>query len=203
MTPTLILLLVIGILAVAIVAWFVAQRQRSQALRGRFGREYDRTVDEIGSRREAEAELEERERRVEGLAIRPLPAGDRERWAADWRSVQAQFVDDPGGAIREADGLIQQVMEARGYPVADFDRRVADISVDHPDVVEHYRVAHEIASRPTDRTMSDTEALRQAMVHYRALFESLLEGDDATGERPDVATTRRDADAARTARSTR
>jgi hypothetical protein len=169
-----ILLLVVVVVLLAIVGWLAYDRRRSDSLRSRFGPEYKRTVEQVGDRREAESELAERERRVSALQIRPLPAGDRERYDADWRRVQARFVDEPPAAIAEADRLIGEVMERRGYPVGDFKQRVADISVDHPTVVEHYRAAHDIAERDA-RLPEDTETLRQAMVHYRALFVDLLD----------------------------
>lgn len=175
---SLLLVLAVGVLLV-IVAVLVVDRQRSAKLRSRFGAEYDHAVEEAGSRRTAETDLADRTKRVEELDIRPLDPADRQRYATQWRELQGRFVDDPKGAIRGADDLIGEVMEARGYPVADFNRRVDDISVDHGAVVEHYRVAHEIAQRSNGAAPADTEELRQALVHYRALFTSLL------GDRPD------------------
>jgi hypothetical protein len=172
MNDTILLVLVIVAL-LALTGWLLYERRRTTDLRSTFGPEYRRTVQDAGSRREAEAELEERKRRVEALDIRPLPDADRDRYAARWREVQAEFVDTPQGAIEHADRLIGDVMEARGYPMADFEQRVADVSVEHGAVVEHYRTAHEIASRGADGG-ADTEALREAMVHYRALFDDLL-----------------------------
>jgi LPXTG-motif cell wall-anchored protein len=177
-------LLIVGILVLlAIVGWLLYDRRRSAALRSRFGPEYRRAVDDTGDRRAAESELEARQRRVEALEIRPLPQAERDRYADAWRNVQARFVDEPAAAITEAERLIGEVMHARGYPVADFGQRVADVSVDHPAVVDHYRTAHDIASR-SEAGDTDTEALRQAMVHYRALFEDLLEteGPEPTSE---------------------
>ena len=174
MTPTLLLVLVIVVL-LAVVGWLLYERRRTDELRSTFGPEYRRTLDETGDRRAAEAELRERKQRVDALDIRPLPPAERDRYAGGWRKVQADFVDAPGSAITEADRLIGEVMQARGYPVSDFEQRVADVSVDHPAVVEHYRAAHAIAERRSDVT-TDTEALRQAMVHYRALFDDLLDG---------------------------
>jgi FtsZ-interacting cell division protein ZipA len=173
---------VIAIAIVIIIAgalWSAQQRKRSTDLRRRFGPEYEREVRSHG-RREAEAELESRERRVEALDIRPLSREDRESYSGEWRIVQARFVDDPSGAIREADVLVGEVMRARGYPVGDFEQRAADVSVDHPHVVQNYRAAHDIALRQRGGT-GNTEELRKAMVHYRALFEDLL------GERVRVA----------------
>jgi hypothetical protein len=177
-------LLLVGVIValLVVVGWLLYERRRSDQLRAEFGPEYKRAVDATGDRRAAETELRERQERVEALDIRPLPAADREAYAQEWRQVQAKFVDEPGSAIMEADALIRGVMEARGYPVADFEQRVADISVGHANVVDHYRAAHEIASRRDDARI-DTEALRQAMVHYRALFEDLLERPNGT-DRP-------------------
>jgi hypothetical protein len=188
MDITVLLVAAVAILLV-IVGWLLVERRRSADLRAAFGPEYQRAVDAAGSRRAAEADLEARRRRVQELQLKPLPAPDRERYAAAWRAVQARFVDEPAAAIADGDRLIQRVLEARGYPVVDFDQRVADISVDHPAVVEHYRAAHAIATEQEGRTGQDTEALRQAMVHYRALFTDLLGADDreprTSGDDPD------------------
>jgi hypothetical protein len=162
------------ILFTGIAAWLFLRKRRTEKLRTQFGgAEYARSVKEDGSRRHAEAELKERTERVEGLDIRPLKPGDRERFIASWGRIQARFVDGPGGAVTEADQLLSDVMSTRGYPVGDFDQRAADISVDHPTVLQHYRTAHEIAVRQTKGT-ANTEDLRQAMIHYRTLFEELV-----------------------------
>ncbi len=159
-------------------AWQVAARRRTARLRGRFGPEYDRTIERRrGRRSDAESELAERERRREELRIRPLSPASRERYSESWHDVQAEFVDDPSAAIRRADALVIEVMRERGYPTDDFEQRAADVSVDHPDVVENYRAAHEIA-RASARGEASTEDLRQAMTHYRALFEDLLTTDE-------------------------
>ena len=150
------------------------RKGRSERLRERFGPEYDRTVTQLEDRSRAEAELKAREKRVDRLDIRSLTEAERGRFAESWRSVQAQFVDDPARAIAEADRLVGEVMRGRGYPVGEFEERAADISVGHPHVVENYRAAHGIAVR-SGRREASTEDLRQAMVHYRALFEELLE----------------------------
>jgi hypothetical protein len=143
-------------------------------LRTQFGgSEYDRAVKEVGSRRHAEAGLKERTARVESLNIRPLAPGDRARFVESWRMVEGRFVDGPGGSVTEADQLLGDVMSTRGYPVSDFEQRAADISVDHPLVLENYRMAHEIALRQT-KGQANTEDLRQAMIHYRTLFEELV-----------------------------
>jgi FtsZ-interacting cell division protein ZipA len=158
----------------AVVAWLMWQRQRSSRLRQRFGSEYEREVSRAGDVRSAEAELAAREKRVSRLQIHPLPPDEARRFAQAWRTIQTQFVDDPRGAVREADKVVGEVMLARGYPVGDFEQQVADISVDHPDVVINYRAARDIAEAHA-RGEASTEELRQAMVHYRALFRDLLD----------------------------
>lgn len=180
------------IVAIAIIAaagaWFVVRNRRSGHLRARFGPEYDRTVHAEGDRRKAEAALAARARRVDSLHIRPLEPADARRFDEAWRRIQARFVDDPNGASSEADRLVGEVMTARGYPLGDFEQRVADISVDHPEVVMNYRAAREIALRH-ERGDASTEDLRQGMVHFRALFRDLLETSDdarARGDVPDV-----------------
>ena len=176
-TPVVIVLVVALLAAIGVAAWLYLQKRRSDGLRTSFGSEYDRAREEHPDRRSAERELTERKERVEQLHIRSLSSDERDRFVERWRSAQAQFVDDPAGATRVADALIGEIMQARGYPVGDFEQRAADISVDHPGVVEHYRAAHAIALR-TDRGQADsgdTEDLRQAFVHYRALFDDLLE----------------------------
>jgi len=175
-----VLVIVVLIALVAVVAWFAYQRQRSNRLKERFGSEYERTVGGVGDRRKAEAELESRASRVEQLHIRPLESTERDRFDAEWRTAQARFVDEPAAAVGDADRLVEQVMGARGYPVEDFEQRTALVSVDHGNVVENYRAAHAIAERQQGDG-ADTEELRQAMVHYRALFSELLETPQADG----------------------
>ena len=177
-TGTLILIVGAIILAAAVI-WLLLDRRKSTHLKSRFGPEYQRTVQESGDRRRAERDLESREKRVERLNIHPLEPSDRDRFLAAWRNDQARFVDDPAAAVAEADRLVTDVMSARGYPMADFDQRAADISVDHPHVLENYRAAHEIA-RQHERGRASTEELRKAMVYYRALFEELLEAQEVT-----------------------
>lgn len=167
-------LIVAVIVLLAVVAWLVVDRRRSLRLRSRFGPEYERAVRETGDRRRAETELERREHRVQRLHIQALSARDRDRYVAAWRADQARFVDDPAGAVTEADRLVQDVMKTRGYPVADFDQRVEDISVDHPHLVQNYRAARELAARHR-RGEATTEDLRRALVYYRGLFDELLE----------------------------
>src|SRR5437867_4450537 len=177
-TSTLILIVCLIVLA-AVVAWLVLDRRKSKLLRSRFGPEYHRAVEEHGDRRQAERDLEGRTKRVEKLPIHPLEPSDRDRFLAAWRNDQARFVDDPAAAVTEADRLVIDLMKARGYPMADFDQRVADISVDHPRVVENYRAARDIARRHREGKAS-TEDLRKSMVYYRALFEDLLEVHEVT-----------------------
>jgi hypothetical protein len=177
-------ILIVVIIVIALVAaglYFMRQRQ-SQQLQEGFGPEYERTLEERGGdRREAEAELRERKERRQEFEVRELEPAARDRYAERWRTAQRRFVDEPAPAVGEADALVIEVMRDRGYPVADeFDQRAADVSVDHPEVVEHYRAAHDISGRATAGEAS-TEDLRQAMVHFRALFVELL-GTDETGE---------------------
>ena len=164
---------VVVLVLVAIAVWLWNRRQ-SQRLEQRFGPEYERTLHEHGSRAKAEAELRERERRVEKLKLVPLAPAEAQQFEQDWRALQARFVDSPTGVLMEADRLVRELMLRRGYPMGDFEHRAADISVDHPAVVDHYRTAHAIAQRD-HRGEANTEDLRQALVHYRALFEELLE----------------------------
>jgi FtsZ-interacting cell division protein ZipA len=182
--------IVIGIVAAIVVlgVLFSALRtRRSHSLQDQFGREYDRTVNKAGGRREAEQELVERQKRHDELELRPLSADARERYLQQWQATQGRFVDDPTGAVSEADELVQRVMRDRGYPVDDFEQRAADISVEHPELVEKYRTADGIA-RASERGEASTEDLRHSVRHYRALFVELLEVDDvddvaSTGDR--------------------
>ncbi len=170
-----IVIVAVAVVLVAAGTWQIATKRRSERLRGRFGTEYDRTIERRGGRRRvAETELAEREQRREQLQIRPLSPAARERYMTSWREVQAQFVDDPDEAIRDADALVTSVMRERGYPMENFEQRAADISVDHPDVVENYRAAHRISVASAEKQAS-TEDVRKAIRHYRALFEHLLE----------------------------
>lgn len=162
---------IVAALVVAGLMW--SRRRRSDQLKSSFGREYDRAVEDKGDQSKAEAELLERQKRVEKLDIRQLDPEERGRFVERWKEVQARFVDDPPRAVAFADALLGDVMKSRGYPVSDFDQRAGDISVDHPTVVEHYRAAHDIAVRH-ERGQASTEDLRQAMIHYRALFDNLV-----------------------------
>lgn len=177
-------LLVLGILLLLLVIGIasLARRMRSRHLAARFGPEYERTVRQLGSRSKAEAELAAREKRVHKLHIVPLEPAEAQRFRSEWQSLQARFVDNPRTAVAEADLLVRDVMTRRGYPMGDFDSRAAAISVDHPLVVEHYRAAHEIALRDRHDAV-DTEALRQALVHYRALFADLLQAEEPARRR--------------------
>ena len=175
MNPKLIALAVVLVVVVAVaIALYVRKRNHTTAeLRDRFGPEYDRAVKQHGSERKAEAKLADRETRVDLLQIRSLDLAERERYLAQWQAVQSRFVDYPKGAVTEADELVSSLMQTRGYPVADFDQRAADISVDHPRVVENYRSGHNIALRLGTGEAS-TEELRTAMIHYRSLFDELV-----------------------------
>jgi hypothetical protein len=162
------------IVVVGIAALLFLRKRRTAGLRSKFGgAEYARAVKEDGSRRHAEAGLEKRTERVESFHVRPLAPGDRARFEDSWRRIQARFVDGPASAVTEADQLLGDVMSTRGYPVSDFEQRAADISVDHPLVIENYRTAHGIALRQM-KGQASTEELRQAMIHYRTLFEELV-----------------------------
>lgn len=165
---------VVVILAVLVIAGLIrSRRRRSDHLRDRFGPEYDHAIANEGGRARAEAELAKREKRVSKLDIRPIEPAQRQEFVDRWKDVQARFVDDPPRAVASADGLLGEVMTARGYPVSDFEQRAGDISVDHPEVVKHYRAGHDIAVRHSQGKAS-TEDLRQAMIHYRALFDELV-----------------------------
>jgi len=169
-----VLIAVIAVAAIAVVAFLVEQKRRSQRLRERFGPEYDRVVKQEGTIRRAEEVLHFREAKRERLQIRPLSPSSRTSFAERWRTSQAQFVDDPKSAVTNADALVNEVMMARGYPMGEFEQQASLISVDHPVVVNNYRSAHNIAERHS-RGQASTEDLRQAMVHYRSLFDELLE----------------------------
>lgn len=158
----------------ALIAWRAVAARRRRGLQESFGPEYDRTVADAPTRREAESDLAERQKRREQREIKPLEPAARDHYADEWHRAQEHFVDDPAEAVEQADLLIQEVMRARGYPVEDFDQRAADVSVDHPEVVSNYRAAHGISTANV-RGKASTEDLRTAMVHYRSLFAELLE----------------------------
>jgi len=171
-----VLIAIAVVVVLGVVVWQALARRRTERLRDRFGPEYDRTIGTAENRREAESDLAAREERRDRLEIRPLSQAARDRYVQSWQAVQAQFVDDPSVAVASADSLIQSVMAERGYPVEDFEQRAADVSVDHPQVVENYRDGHRLAEESANGDGS-TESLRQAMRHYRALFEELVEAD--------------------------
>jgi hypothetical protein len=173
---------VVVIALLALAAWFFSQKKKQSArLQQRFGPEYTRTIDELGGRTKAEAELKAREKRVEDLTITALAPAEAARFSQAWNALQARFVDNPKGVVVQADQLVRELMVKRGYPMGDFERRAADISVDHPTVVEHYRAAQAIAARD-ERGEADTEELRKAVVHYRVLFDEMLEVREAKQE---------------------
>jgi hypothetical protein len=174
MDTGLLVAILVVIVLLALLAFFAGRQRRSRRLQDKFGPEYERTVEQTGDRRAAEAELQDRAEHRQQFDVVPLEAETRTRYLEAWRNTQARFVDEPVEATREADQLITSVMRDRGYPVDDFEQRAADISVDHPQVVDDYRAAHAIAAR-NDRSEASTEDLRQALVHYRSLFEELLE----------------------------
>jgi len=165
--------IVVAVVMVLAAVWLMLRRRRTTALRQRFGPEYDRVLQSRGTMTEAERELQDRQRRVEAFSLRPLSHEDAEGFTASWRTVQAKFVDDPRSAVIDADRLIEDVMRARGYPVEDANRRLDDLSVEHAHVIDHYRAGREIVHRH-EQNAASTEDLRQAMVHYRALFDELV-----------------------------
>jgi hypothetical protein len=176
MNPRLIALATVVIVIIAVAAWLYVRKRRgtTAGLRQKFGPEYDRAVLTHGSERKAEERLADREKRIEKLNIRDLDSMEHERYSKQWQVLQSRFVDSPKGAVAEADDLLSSVMKARGYPVSDFDQRAADMSVDHPRVVENYRLAHAIALR-VGKDAATTEDLRAAIIHYRSLFEELVQ----------------------------
>jgi hypothetical protein len=180
-TTLIAIIVIVAIAILAVAAFAYMRKQKSDKLRSRFGPEYDRAVKEHGTAR-AEAELEQRERRVEALKIRPLKPEDTTRFTTSWNAIQTRFVDDPKGAVTEADRLLGEVMATRGYPMGDFEQRASDISVHYPRVVENYRAGHDIALRHA-RGEASTEDLRQAMIHYRSLFGELVGERDLSKSR--------------------
>ncbi len=179
MTPTLIGILLAATLAVVVL--IIIGQRRTRSLREKFGPEYDQTLRSMKSRDKAESDLNRRIARVGELTILPLSSADRTRFEESWQADQARFVDDPRGAVKQADVLVAELMHVRGYPVADFAQRAADVSVHHPNVVSEYRAAHDIAERDA-KGQANTEQLRKAMVHYRALFRDLLIADAPVGQ---------------------
>lgn len=175
---TLLGILVVVVLIIAIAIWLFVSRRRTDHLRGRFGDEYDRTLDDAGDRAAAERALEEREKRVDALDIRPLTSEERTRFAEEWRDVKSVFVDSPAEAVLHADRMLANMMKTVGYPMADFDHRYEDLTVDHADVARHYREGHSIAERHGAGNAT-TEDMRQAMKHYEALYDHLASNSDA------------------------
>ena len=181
-TLTIVVVVLLALVLLGAATWMISTRKRSKELRERFGPEYDRSIQEAGRRQDAESVLQERSERVQKLRIKELSSDERHRFSEAWREVQAQFVDEPARSIGRADTLVQEVMDARGYPITDFEQQAADISVDHPEVVTNYRAAHQIAQTHELEGVG-TEDLRQAMLHYRALFSDLLGAPEGTPQR--------------------
>jgi hypothetical protein len=173
-TIIIVLAALVAVAAIAAAVWMYLQKKQTERLHSRFGTEYDRLAAAEGDRGRTEKALHEREKRVEKLKLVPLSPEDRDRFTGAWQLEQAGFVDDPRTAVANADKLVTEVMKARGYPMGDFEQRAADISVDHSLVVTNYRIAHDIALRDRGGETS-TEELRTALLHYRMLFEDLLE----------------------------
>lgn len=201
LTPTELAILIAAVVVVLAVIAVYLQRRRSERLRQHFGPEYDQAVAETGGRRQAETRLEERTERVRKFQLRPIVPADKARFTEQWDRVQAHFVDAPAGAVAEADQLLGDIMATRGYPMGDFEQRAADVSVDHPIVTQNYRAGHEIAVRQA-RGQASTEDLRRAMIHYRALFEDLMnEGEEGTAVRKPVVAERAEYDEVRARRA--
>jgi uncharacterized protein YneF (UPF0154 family) len=180
-TTTIIIVVVVVVIVGVILGLIFSRRNRSKKLQEKFGPEYDRTVQTLGGEKKAQTELNERQKHVETLDIRPLSVIEHDRYLAEWTAVQSKFVDEPGQAVVDADRLIMEVMQLRGYPVADFDQRAADLSVSYPALVTNYRGAREIANK-NKLGQANTEELRQAMIYYRSLFEELLKVEPVVGE---------------------
>lgn len=183
-STTSVVLVVVALLVVAAIVVVAVLAKRRKQLQERFGPEYDRAVDRAGGRRPAEQELQERAKRREQLDIRPLHPAAAADFAEQWRQAQEHFVDAPSESVRAADVLVTQVMQERGYPVGEFEQQAADVSVDHGNVVEEYRAARDI-SLANERGEATTEQLREAMVHYRALFSDLLDAEGTGRDRAD------------------
>jgi uncharacterized protein YneF (UPF0154 family) len=182
MDTTLIIIIVVVVVIVGVILGLVfSRRKRSEQLQEKFGAEYDRAVQTMGGEKKAQTELNERQKHVGTLDIRPLSVSEHDRYLAEWTAVQSKFVDEPGQAIVDADRLIMEVMQIRGYPISDFEQRAADISVKYPALVSNYRGAREIANK-NKLGQANTEELRQAMIYYRSLFEELLKTEPVVGE---------------------
>jgi hypothetical protein len=172
-TYLIVIVVLVLVIMGAILGPIFARRKRSDHFHDKFGTEYDHTVQTMGDEKKAQAELNDRQKHVDTLDIRPLSVNERERYLADWTAVQAKFVDEPGQATIEADHLIMEVMQVRAYPISDFEQRAADISVSYPELVSNYRAARVIALK-NEQHQANTEELRQSMIYYRSLFEELL-----------------------------
>jgi uncharacterized protein YneF (UPF0154 family) len=185
-TTLIIIIVVVGVVIIGVILGLVfSRRNRSTQLHEKFGPEYDRTVQTMGGEKKAQTELNERQKHVGTLDIRPLSVSEHDRFLAEWTAVQSKFVDEPGQAIVDADRLIMAVMQIRGYPVSDFEQRAADISVNYPALVSNYRGAREIANK-NKLGQANTEELRQAMIYYRSLFEELLKTEPVVGKEKNV-----------------
>jgi len=172
-TGLIVLVIAAAILIIGLLAWLMTRRRRSAALQQHFGSEYERRLEERGDRKAVESELRDVSKRRRTLDVVPLSAAARDRYTEQWRVIQSRFVDQPDQAVTEADVVVAAVMRERGYPVDDFDDQIDMVAVDHPDVAENYRAAHSIHERNAER-MASTDDLRQALIHYRSLFEGLL-----------------------------
>jgi hypothetical protein len=184
MNTTYIIIAVVLVLVIlgVILGLVFSRRQRSKRYSAKFGSEYDRTVKSAGNEKKAQTEMDERKKHVDSLNVRPLSDSERERYLAEWKAVQAKFVDQPGQATVEADHLIQEVMKVRAYPVSDFEQRAADISVNYPDLVSNYRAAREIAIK-NEQHQANTDELRKAFIYYRSLFDELLKTETVVPEK--------------------
>lgn len=180
-TTTIIIVVAVIVIVGVILALIFSRRNRSKQLHEKFGSEYDHTIETMGSEKKAQTELNERQKHVETLDIHPLSVSQHDQYLADWTAVQSKFVDEPGQAINDADRLIMEVMQLRGYPVSDFEQRAADISVKYPALVTNYRGAREIANKNKEG-QANTEELRQAMIYYRSLFDELLKTEPVVRE---------------------
>lgn len=180
-----IVIIVAALLVIGFVAWTLGTKLRTDRLQRRFGPEYERTIEQAESRKEAESELSARMKRRRELEIQPVSPETAERYRVEWRDVQARFVDQPSEAVKDADRLVTRLMQERGYPTDDFEQQAADVSVDHPNVVDNYRGAHTVWLS-NEQGKAETEDLRRAMVHYRSLFEELLERETPEAEQPEA-----------------
>jgi hypothetical protein len=172
-TTNILILVIVAMVVLGALSLTMASQKKTKQLHGQFKPEYDLTVKTMGGDKQAQVELNERQKHVDGMEIHPLSITDSERYSTEWAAMQSKFVDAPGQAVMEADRLTIEVLQARGYPVSDFDQRAADISIKYPADVTNYRAAREITVK-NEQKLADTEELRQAFIHYRSLFEELL-----------------------------